>query len=133
MDWIYVVKYIGFPGGSMVRNLPANSRHEGLIPELGRYPGEGNGNLLQYFCLGNPMDREAWWATIHGGHKGIRHNLVTKQQSETYMFSIFSSFFLFIPEFHWKIEHHIWILEQRFIPSQLSKKLSGFRLVFLKI
>ena len=68
MNWIYVVKYIGFLGGSMVWNLPANSRDEGSNPELGRSPGEGNGNLLQYFYLGNPMDREAWWATIHGGH-----------------------------------------------------------------
>ena len=68
MNWIYVVKYIGFLGGSMVWNLPANSRDEGSIPELERSPGEGNGNLLQYFCLGNPMDREAWWAAIRGGH-----------------------------------------------------------------
>jgi len=37
-----------------------------LIPGLGRSPGEGNGNQLQDFCLGNPMDREAWWATVHG-------------------------------------------------------------------
>ena len=53
MNWIYVVKYIGFLGGSMVWNLPANSRDEGSNPELGRSPGEGNGNLLQYFYLGN--------------------------------------------------------------------------------
>ena len=78
VDWIYVVKYIGFPGGSMVRNLPANSRHEGLIPELGRYPGEGNGNLLQYFCLGNPMDRGTWWATVHAV-KRVGRNLAIKQ------------------------------------------------------
>ena len=50
MNWIYVVKYIGFPGDSMVRNLPASSGDEGLIPELGRSPGKGNGNLRQYFC-----------------------------------------------------------------------------------
>ena len=38
----------------------------GSIPGLGRSPGEGNGNPFQYFCLENPMDREAWWATVHG-------------------------------------------------------------------
>ena len=57
---------MGFPGGSVVRNLPANAGDVGLIPGLGRSPGEGNGNLLQYSCLGNPVDRGAWWATVHG-------------------------------------------------------------------
>ena len=53
----------------MVKNLPANAgdiRDMDLIPGLGRSPGEGNGNSLQYFCLENPMDRGAWWATVHG-------------------------------------------------------------------
>ena len=52
----------------MVKNLPANAgdtRDTGLIPVLGRSPGEGNGILLQYSCLENPMDRGAWQATIH--------------------------------------------------------------------
>ena len=49
----------------MVKYLPANSGSAGSIPGLGRYPGEGNGNPLQYFCLGNPMDRAAW-AIVHG-------------------------------------------------------------------
>ena len=48
----------------MVKNL-ANAGDVGLIPGLGRYPGEGNGNSLQYSCLENSMDREAWWATAH--------------------------------------------------------------------
>ena len=43
-----------------------NARKEGLIPRSGRSPGEGNGNPLQYSSLGNPMDRGAWWATVHG-------------------------------------------------------------------
>ena len=60
----------GFPGGSVVKNLSANAGNVGLIPGLGRSPGEGNSNPLQYFCLENPMDRGAWWATVHGGHKG---------------------------------------------------------------
>ena len=55
----------GFPGGSVVKNLPANTGDEGSIPALGKSPGERNGNPLQYSCLGNPMDRGAWWATVH--------------------------------------------------------------------
>ena len=52
----------------MVKNLPANAgdvRDAGLIPGSGRSPGGGHGNPLQYSCLENPMDREAWWATVH--------------------------------------------------------------------
>ena len=47
---------MGFPGGSVVKNLPANAGDTGLIPGSGRSPGEGNGNPLQYFCLENSMD-----------------------------------------------------------------------------
>ena len=43
-----------------------NGGDAGSIPGLGRSPGEGNGNPLQYSCLGNPIDRGAWWATVHG-------------------------------------------------------------------
>ena len=50
----------------MVKNSPANAGDAGLIPGSGRAPGEGNGNLLQDSCLENPMDRGAWWATVHG-------------------------------------------------------------------
>ena len=60
---------MGLPGGAVVKNLPANAgnaRDTGSIPGLGSSPGEGNGNPLQYSCLGNPMDRGAWWATIRG-------------------------------------------------------------------
>ena len=56
---------LGFPGGSVVKNLPANAGDMGLIPGLGRSPEEGNGNQLQYSCLGNPIDRGAWWVTVH--------------------------------------------------------------------
>ena len=52
----------------------------GLIPTSRRFPGEGNGNPLQYSCLGNPMDLGAWWATVHEVIKELRHDLVTKQQ-----------------------------------------------------
>ena len=50
----------------MVKNLLANAGDTGLIPELGRFPEVGNSNLLQYFCMENPMDRGDWQAAIHG-------------------------------------------------------------------
>ena len=53
----------------VVKNLPANAgdiRGPALIPRLGRSPGEGDGTPLQYSCLENPVDRGAWWATVHG-------------------------------------------------------------------
>ena len=57
---------LGFPGGSAVEKLAANAGGVGLIPGLRRSPGGGNGNLLQYSCLGNPMDRRAWRTMVHG-------------------------------------------------------------------
>ena len=61
-----VERMAGCPGGSAVRNPPANAGDMGSIPGLGRSPEEGKGNSLQYSCLGNPMHRGAWWATVHG-------------------------------------------------------------------
>ena len=57
---------VGFPSGSVVMNLPANAGDVGSIPGSGRSPGEGDGNPLQYPCLKNLMDREAWWGAVHG-------------------------------------------------------------------
>ena len=57
---MFVIIEMGFPGGSVVKNSPANTGNVGSIPGLGRSPGEGNGNTLLYSCLGNPMDGEAW-------------------------------------------------------------------------
>ena len=54
------------PGGSEVKASACNARDLGSIPGLGRSPGKGNGNPLQYSCLENPMDRGAWWAAVHG-------------------------------------------------------------------
>ena len=59
----------GFPGGSVGKNMPANAgdaRDSGSLPWVRKSPGGGNGNLLQYSCLGNPKDRGAWQATVHG-------------------------------------------------------------------
>ena len=61
------------PPGKPLKNLPASAGKAGSTPGLGRCPGEGNGYPLQYSCLGNPMDREAWWATVNG---------VTKSQTQ---------------------------------------------------
>ena len=61
----------GFPGGAVVKNLPANAGDAG---DLGRSPEGGNGNPLQYSCLENSMDRGAWWATVHGVTR-VEHNL----------------------------------------------------------
>ena len=54
-----------FPGGSVVKNLAANAGDVGSIP-ASKISGEENGNPLQYSCLENPMDRGAWWVTVHG-------------------------------------------------------------------
>ena len=60
----------------MVKKPPVNAGDKDLISGSGRSPGEGNGNPLEYSCLGNPMDRGAWWATAHGVTR-VRHNLAT--------------------------------------------------------
>ena len=61
----------------MVKNPPAKAGNVGSIPGLGRSPGKGNGNPLQYSCLENPMDRRAWRATVQGVAR-VRHDLLTK-------------------------------------------------------
>ena len=70
---------LGIPGGSGVRNLPANAGEVGLIPGSGRCPGEGNGNPRHYFCLGNPMDTGAWWLQSMTSQRA-GHDLMTKQK-----------------------------------------------------
>ena len=68
---------MGFPDGSVVKNLPANAEDASLIPGSGKFPGEGNGNPFQYSCLGNPINRDlvgySTWSC-----KRIRYNLATK-------------------------------------------------------
>ena len=60
---------VSFPGGSVVKDPPANEEDAGLILGSGRSPGEGNGNPLQYSCLENSMDRGAWHVTVHEAAK----------------------------------------------------------------
>ena len=57
--------FLGFPGSSVVKNLPADAGDTGLISDLGRSPREENGNPLQYSCLENPMERGDWWARVY--------------------------------------------------------------------
>ena len=60
---MFLAEWLGFPGGAVVKKLPANAgdaRDVGLLPGLGRSPGVGNVNLFQYSCVENPMDRGAW-------------------------------------------------------------------------
>ena len=84
VDWIKKLWYLytmehysamGFPGGKVAKNLPANAgdaRDTVSIPRLGRFPGVGNGNPLLYSCLENSMGKGSWWATAH---------VVTKSQT----------------------------------------------------
>ena len=64
-----MLRLTSFPGGSLVKNPPANAGELGVISGLGISPGGGNGNPLQYSCLGNPMNRGAWRATVDGVKK----------------------------------------------------------------
>ena len=63
--------YKGFPVDSDSKESACNAGDPGSIPGLGRFPGEGNGNPLQCFCVENSMDREAWQATVHGVRKSL--------------------------------------------------------------
>ena len=64
--------HLSFPGGLEGKETACNAGDLGLIPGLGRSLGEGNGYPLQYSCLENPMDRGAWWATVHGSQSRTR-------------------------------------------------------------
>ena len=81
IESFYLFISLSFPDGSVVKNLPANTGDTDWTAGLGKSPGVGNGNPLQYSCLGNPKDRGAWWATIHGVTKESDTTLATKQQT----------------------------------------------------
>jgi len=74
-----VCKSTSFPHSSVGKESACNARDPGLIPGLGRSPGEGNGNPLQYSCMESPMDRGAWQATVHS-ITSVGHYLVTKER-----------------------------------------------------
>ena len=80
---------LGFPGSLVIMNLPANegdAGDEGLIPESGRSPEEGNGNTLQYYCLENPIDRGDWQTTVHRVTRA-GHDLVTEHACKIICFT----------------------------------------------
>ena len=72
---------LGFPSSSDSKESACNARDLGSIPRLGRSSGEGNGNLLQYSCLENPMDRGTWQATVHGFAR-VGHDLATNRKPD---------------------------------------------------
>ena len=72
---------MGFPGGSMGKNPPADAGDAGSIPRWGVSPGERNGNTLLYFCLENPVGRGAWQATVHGVTKESEDRKSTRLNS----------------------------------------------------
>ena len=86
---------LGFPGGSDGKVSACNTEDLGSIPESGRSPGKGNGNPLQYPCLENPMDRGAWWATVHEVAKSW-----TRLSNFTLLFFYFSLNIGNKPHFH---------------------------------
>ena len=71
---------MGFPHSSVGKDSACNGGDPGLISGSGRFPGEGNGNPLQYSCLENPIDRGTWQDTVHGGYKELD---TTKQLTHT--------------------------------------------------
>ena len=75
----FIDAHDSFPGGSVVKNPPANAGDACSIPESGRSPGGGNGNPLQYSCRENPVDRGAWWTTVHGGQKESHMSKLQRQ------------------------------------------------------
>ena len=80
---------LGFPGGSVVKKLPANEGDMDSISELAKSPGKGNGNQHQYSCLGNPMDRRSLRTYSPWDCERVRHNLVTKQWQRVWFGSLF--------------------------------------------
>ena len=71
LSFVFLLRYNWvFPDDSEVKNLPANVENKGSIPGLGKSPGGGHDNPLQYFCLENSMDRGAWWDTVSGVSQG---------------------------------------------------------------
>ena len=65
-DVVLTPLFLGFPGGLDGKESACKAGDLGSVPGFGRSPGGGHGNTLQYSCLENPMDRGAWWATVHG-------------------------------------------------------------------
>ena len=103
---------MGFPGGSVVKNLPANAgdaADAGLIPVLGRSPGGGNDNPLQYSCLENPMARGAWRAAVHASLSQTRLSDWAVEHTHAHWFNV-----IFPENQHW------WLLPRQFSENCLT-------------
>ena len=118
-------KYLGFPVGSVVKNLPAKAGNVGSIPGSGRSPGEGNDNPLQYSCLGNPMERGAWRVTQSIASQRVRHDLVTKQQHNLNPEHALQS-----PTFCW---HSLWFSTPLYLPLYLPLSILVIPIFFKDI
>ena len=115
---------LGFPGGSDGKESVCNAGDLGLIPGLGRSPGEGNGNILQYSCLENPMDRGAWWDAVHGVSKSQTQ---LEWLTQTHTNTTHSSFCIYGGLlFSWKHRH----LNFRFICLLILRKKKCCHIVF---
>ena len=77
-----VTDYFRLPWWLSGKKSACNAGDMGLIPGSGRAPGEGNGNPVQYSCLGNPLDGGAWWVTVHGGHRRVGNDLATEMTTD---------------------------------------------------
>ena len=108
--WVHVFFSVGFPGGLEVKASACNAGHPGSIPGSGRSPGEGNGNPPHCSCLENPMDRGAWWATVHG---------VAKSWTRL-------SNFTFFPSLLWKWHFSLTKLDRSIGASGLTEDVAVF-------
>ena len=104
--WVenHCCKYTGFPGGASAKEPTCQCRRPWLIPGWGRSPGIGNSNSLQYSCLENPMDRGAWWTTVHGVTRSwIRLNWLSRHALSIWRYLAFLS--LIITSFTFRPMH----------------------------
>ena len=86
-EFLQKYKPTGFPDGSAGKESTCNARDTSSFPGSGRSPGDGNGNPFQCSCLGNPMDRGVWWATVHGVAKSwtqLRLNTACEQKLKVF-------------------------------------------------
>ena len=98
-------QWLHFPCNSVIKNPPANGGNLSSVPESGRYPGERNGNTLQYSCLGNPMDKGIWWATVHVVAKSW-----TKLSGSAPTINVWSSIYFLNSDFcRYFCKNYIWL------------------------
>ena len=121
--WLNISCIWGFPGGSVVKNLPINAGDAGDAGSIlgsGRSPVRGNGSPLQYSRLENPLDRGAWWARVHGvGHKRVGHDRTTEHILNTWLvmphcMSVTRSCFALAKVHHiWPLIRNMWKYSRR--------------------